>query len=90
MLPVKVDMATDAPLKLALPPTKMPLWPAEMVPELLMPPEKVDIVTEAVVTPVPPTKMPLPPAEIIPELLMPPENAAMITFAALPVKNALA
>jgi hypothetical protein len=35
-------------LLLALPPTKMPLPPAEIiVPELVMPPEKVEIVTDA-------------------------------------------
>ena len=32
---------------LALPPTQMPAPPAEIVPELLMPPVKVEIVTEA-------------------------------------------
>ena len=33
---------------LASPPTQMPLPPAEIVPELLMPPEKVEIVTDPV------------------------------------------
>ena len=66
---------------MALPPAQMPLPPAEIVPELLMPPEKVEIVTDTVswlargCTPaLPPAQMPLPPAEIVPELLMPPDE----------------
>ncbi len=37
------------PLLLALPPTTMPSLPAEIVPELLMPPAKVEIVSDALV-----------------------------------------
>ena len=41
----------------------MAMAPAEMVPLLLTPPEKVETVL---------TFMPLPPTEMVPELLMPP------------------
>ncbi len=55
MPPEKVEIVTDAALTpraaplpmLAVPPTRMPVPPAEMVPELLMPPVKVEIVIEA-------------------------------------------
>ena len=43
----------------------MPSMPAEIVPELVMPPKKVE-------TPL--TKRPVWPAEIMPELLTPPEK----------------
>ncbi len=73
---------------MALPPTQMPLPPAEIVPELLMPPENAEIVTGATMrvplprAGAPPSKMPLPPAEIVPVLLMPPEKVAIVTEAA--------
>ena len=50
-----------------------------MVPELLMPPAKVEIVSEPPAPAKPPTKMPLPPAEMVPVLLMPPAKVAMVT-----------
>ena len=51
----------------------MPLPLAEIVPELLMPPAKVDTMTVPPELAWPPTTMPLPPvAEIVPALLMPP------------------
>jgi len=43
-----VLLKSAPPLTLALPPTSMPTPPAEMVPELVIPPEKVEIVTDPV------------------------------------------
>jgi hypothetical protein len=64
----------------------MPLPLAEIVPELVMPPPKVEIVTEATLVwnrpltiAAPPTMMPLPLAEIVPELVMPPPNVEIVT-----------
>ena len=56
------------------------LLPAEIVPELLMPPEKVwtvkDVAEFGPVPALPPVTMPLAnDAAIVPELLMPPEKA---------------
>jgi hypothetical protein len=53
-----------------------------MAPELLMPPEKAESVTDAKVTP--PTTMPLKPAETVPELLMPPVKAPIVTDPKVP------
>jgi hypothetical protein len=72
----------------------MPFEPAEIVPELLMPPVKLDMV-RVVREALPPTQMPLPAllpkpkpktgAEMVPELLMPPSKVAVLsTTIALP------
>lgn len=75
MPPEKFDITIDA-IPVGPPPTKMPS-PAEIDPELLMPPEKVDIITDAGA---PPTKMPWLAVEaIVPALLMPPVNVAPVT-----------
>ena len=78
-------------------PPEMPLPPAEIVPELLMPPEKAEIVTVAVFLLVragtlasPPAQMPLPAAEIVPELLMPPEKVKTVTDTVWAVQQASA
>jgi hypothetical protein len=80
---VKVEIVTEPVLKDL--PTRMPLWPAVMVPELVMPFEKVAIVSEWIVSAAPPTTIPLVPfdrAEIMPELLMPPPKVEiMVTLA---------
>ena len=52
----------------ALPPAKMPLLRAEIVPELLMPPEKLEILDN---------QMAVKLAEMVPLLLMPPEKSEM-------------
>ena len=53
---------------------------AEMVPELLMPPEKVKIVPTSGAVTVPPTPMPfVATAEIVPELVMPLANVEIMT-----------
>ena len=63
---------------MASPPAQTPLPAAEIVPELLMPPEKVKTVTDTEASALPPTRMPLPPVdEIVPELLMPPVKLVM-------------
>jgi len=51
---------------------------AIIVPELLMPPAKVEMVTLAPPNAVPPTKMPRWAAEMRPLLLMPPEKVEMV------------
>ena len=58
MPPENVDTATLAP-QTAVPPTKMPLPPAAMAPELLMPPVKVDTLIETPFSAKPPTEMPM-------------------------------
>ena len=69
----------------ASPPTQMPLPPAEIAPELVMPPPKVPIVTDAVLerpetrTASPPTQMPAAAAEIAPELVMPPPKLEIVS-----------
>ena len=70
----------DAPLLTAAPPTRTPIPElATIVPLLLMPPAKVEILMDAPVTvATPPTAMALPPALIVPELVMPPETAALL------------
>jgi hypothetical protein len=82
MPPPKVESDAIAPTPvLALTATTMPLVRSplcEMVPLLVMPPAKVEIVMEepAPVT-LPPTMMPTPSGplpEIVPMLVMPPEN----------------
>src|ERR1700727_93972 len=80
--PLNAEMTTvpagDGELPLsARPPTKMPNPTAEIVPELPMPPAKVE--TTSAVDPVtrPPTTSPLLPAEIVPELVIPPDTAAL-------------
>ena len=62
--------------------------PPTIAPELLMPPAKVEIVTDPRCCPgwrqsiaLPPARMPLPPAEIVPELLMPPAKVEIVTVA---------
>src|ERR1700728_957104 len=95
MPPPKLPMVTVAPVRFAVPPTKIP-WPAAgFVPEppLLMPPAKVEIVTDAVLPEkseeaAPPTKMPRPAAEIVPPLLIPPAKVEIVTDAALAQKDA--
>ena len=80
---------------LALPPIQMPLPPAEIVPELLMPPEKVEIVTDAAflrsssptMLASPPTQRPLPvTAVIVPALTIPPEKVVIVTDAVFPAE----
>ena len=76
-----------------MPPAQMPLPAAEIVPELLMPPEKVKTVTDTVwavqqASALPPARMPLPPVdEIVPELLMPPVKL-MMSLAMMAVRPA--
>ena len=53
------------PLNASPPPTQMPLFAAEIVPELAMPPEKVESMTVALSS-VPPTQMPFAPDAIVP------------------------
>ena len=57
----------------------MPAAPAEMVPLLLMPPEKVEMTANAFWDAWPPTKMPLALAEIVALLRMPPTKVASVT-----------
>ena len=61
MPPAKVETAVPKPEPV---PTRMPAAPAEMVPLLLMPPEKVEMTADAFWDAWPPTKMPFAPAEI--------------------------
>ena len=67
----------------------MPLAPkAVIAPELLMPPLKIEIVTDASLPAArPPTKMPFWNARIVPELVMPPEKVEIMTDAAVPVET---
>jgi hypothetical protein len=82
---VNLDMVTVPPLEKPLPPTRMPaVWPppfalpeiTAIVPLLLMPPSKLDMVTDTrVPNALPPTAMPTPPpvppvTEIVPLLLI--------------------
>jgi hypothetical protein len=77
---------------------KMPSPPAEMVPELLIPPAKVAIVTDVAelrlpvlaLLALPPMKMPLPSAEMLPELLIPPAKVVMVKNADSNAPEALA
>src|ERR1700690_4091924 len=90
MPPENVD-TTRLPPRLAVPPTTTPLAPAEIAPELLMPPEKLEIVTGVVVLVAkPPTKMAvLIAVETVPELLMPPAPNTFTPWTKIPVKVAL-
>ncbi len=88
-VPVMVPELTMAPTNVATWFKTMPVC-ATIVPELVMPPAKVEIVTDAALRlPVavslaaPPTRMPAPAAVIVPELLMPPEKVEIVTDAVL-------
>ena len=56
-----------------------------MVPELVIPPEKVEIVTDPPEAALPPTQMALPCAEMVPELVMLPEKVNKLTDAPVPL-----
>jgi hypothetical protein len=87
-LPEMVPELTMAPRKVwTTEPTTMPVWPL-MVPLFVMPPENVEIVTDArLPVAAPPMKMPLPPAEMVPELLIPPAKAEIVMNAAMPPRR---
>ena len=83
MPPAKVETVTAAPDPVA--PTTMPyFWlllppKAEIVPLLLMPPEKFEIAIDPrEPNPTPPTRIPLLRAEMLPLLLLPPAKEAML------------
>ena len=86
MPPEKFDTVTDEwePNATASPPTWMPR--ALLIePALVMPPAKVEIVTDTPAALKAPTKMPLLFAAIMPLLLMPPEKAPPLIAIAVPV-----
>ena len=79
MPPEKVEIVSVPPPAPTVPPTTMPLPPAEIVPELLTPPAKLEIVRVPPFCALPPTQMPLWDAVIRPLLLMPPAKLEIVT-----------